>query len=532
MKSVIADSTVTIGDEFVEYIDVTPDKKLIRSVASDIDLKKGILELIDNAIDEWRLRSSSSLKVELTADIGNKSLLYLDNAGGIKEENLNMLLKPGGTTRKPEDISIGEFGLGSKRAIIALSREADVVSRFESGDTFKIVVDDSWASSDSWKVPKYRTASINPSSTRIFFRNVKFDLDLEILQEIEHLLSDTYCYLLSKRFTIRMNKKPIKPNRFHEWAFPPHRRHPRKYKTFITIDGRRVNVDVTVGLMLESSQTGEYGFDIFCNNRMILKNCKDPEIGFTRGALGYPHAAIAWFKGIVQVSGSNTDMPWNSTKSGLDLSNAIFQSLKNKILKLSKPYVQLSRRLAGDSKRQVAAFPRGHIETVNLTAQEEIRLSPGDIPQLPPGKRSPADALLNQNRSQIRKCPWARALVENIVVVDLIMQKIKLENKNRFALILLDTCLEVAFRDYLFRGSGIHFSREQRKEFIQRKNLVSAVKDHSKLPPKIWKPLEFFYELRNSLYHETASPEITDTDIGNFRKLVGTVLRSLHGISV
>jgi hypothetical protein len=532
MKTLSDNPTETAGDVFVGYIDVTPDKRIIQSIASDIDLKKGILELVDNAIDEWRLRGNPTLKVELTLNVNDKSLTYSDNAGGIKESNLNMILQPGGTTRKSEEVSIGEFGIGSKRAIVALSRDAEVISRFESADTFKIVVDDSWASSDSWKIPKYRTAQIEPGSTRIVFRSSKFDFNLEILREVKRLLAETYCFVLSKRFTLRVNKQGVKPNAFKDWAFPRHGRHPRTYKTFISVDGRRVNVAATIGLMRESSQTGEYGFDFFCNDRMILKNYKGPEIGFTTGILGYPHAAIAWFKGIVRITGANADMPWNSTKSGLDFSNPIVQPLKDKLVTLAKPYVQLSRRLAGDSKKQIAAFPAGHIETVNLTSQEELALSPDDVPQLPPGKRSQADALLSQNRAQIKKFPWTRALVENIYVVDLILRKFKLENKNRFALILLDTCLEVAFRDYLFRVSGLKFTRDQRKELIQRKNLQAAVSDNSKLPKEIWKSVDFFYELRNSLYHEVACPEITDSDIDNFRKLVATVLHSLHGISV
>src|ERR1039457_1175851 len=119
-------------DVFVEDLDVTPDKKILLAISSDIDLKKGVLELVDNAIDEWRLRKTPSLTVELNLDVANKSLLYSDNAGGIQEKNLNMVIQPGGTTRTPEQKTIGEFGIGLKRAIVALSREAEVISRFES----------------------------------------------------------------------------------------------------------------------------------------------------------------------------------------------------------------------------------------------------------------------------------------------------------------------------------------------------------------------------------------------------------------
>lgn len=524
---------LAMSDIFVGDMDVTPDKKILQSISSDIDLKKGILELIDNSIDEWKLRGRSTLRVELSLDVNNKSLSFSDNAGGIKEGNLNMVIQPGGTTRKPEQQSIGEFGIGLKRAIVALSRKTEVISRFESDDTFKIIVDDSWITSKSWKIPKFKTSPIALGSTIIKFQQIKFDLNVDILQEVTHLLSETYCFHLSQQFKLLLNGEEIKPTLFESWAFPPHGRHPRTYKTFVRVDGRKVTVDVTVGLMLESSQTGEYGFDVFCNDRLILKNYKGQEIGFVPGLLGYPHPTIAWFKGIVRINGANTDMPWNSTKSGIDFSNPMVSPLKTQLLKFSKPYVQLSRRLSGVSKQQIAAYTTGKIETVNLIWYDRVlSLSPSDVPQLPPGKRSQAEVLLSQNKSIIKKAPWTRALVENVYVADLILKKFKLENKNRFGLLLLDTCLEVAFRDYLLRVLDKKFSREQRSQLTPRQNLVSAVKDNSTLPKDIWKSIDFFYDMRCALYHETASPEVTDSDIESFRETVATILHELHGIVV
>ncbi len=524
----------SMSDVFVEDLDVTPDKKILQAISSDIDLKKGVLELVDNAIDEWRLRKTPSLIVELTIDVGNKSLLYSDNAGGIQEKNLNMVIQPGGTTRTPEQKTIGEFGIGLKRAIVALSIEAEVISRFESQSTFKIIVDDSWVKSKSWKIRKYKSKPISSASTIVNFKHIKCDLNLEALAEMQELLSETYSLQLSDLFSIILNGESLQPSIFNNWAFPPEGRHPRTYKTFIRISGRKVFVDLTVGLMRKSSQTGDYGFDIFCNDRLILKNYKDPEIGFVPGLLGYPHPSSAWFRGIAQINGANSDMPWNSTKSGLDFSNPIISPLKAKLLKLSKPYVQLSRRLYRDSQQQITPFSSGKIETVNFLDREEISLTEDDTPKLPPGKKSDAEVLLNQNKKTIRKYPWTRALVENVYIVDLIMKKIKLENKNRFALLLLDTCLEVAFKDYLFRVLHIAPDKASRLNFTNRNTLLSAIKDKtkSKLPDDIWVSVDFFYELRCSLYHEMAAIEVTDSDIDRFREVVAQILYELHEIVV
>lgn len=91
---------------------------------------------------------------------------------------------------------------------------------------------------------------------------------------------------------------------------------------------------------------------------------------------------------------------------------------------------------------------------------------------------------------------------------------------------------ELDCRDVRVLRAKRSYSREQRKELVQRKKLYSAVRSNSHLADEIWKSVDFFYELRNSLYYEVASPEITDSDIEHFRKLVATVLRSLHGVVV
>jgi hypothetical protein len=415
-------------DEFVEEIDVTPDKKILRSIATDIDLKRGILELVDDAIDEYQIRHKSNLKVELRFDVKNKTLSYEDDVGGIKEDNMSMVIQPGGTTRTPSQETIGEFGLGLKRAIVALSTEAEVISRFGSLDTFKIIVDDSWIASRSWKIRKYKlTPDIQRGSTVINVTKLKFDINPQIVSEIRTLLGQTYGLLLSTNLTVWVDGDPIEPIRFDGWSYPPEGRHPRTYKTIIKISGRKVNVDITVGLMLKSHPAGEYGFDIYCNNRLILKDYKAPEIGFMTNLLGRPHPAISWFRGIVRITGQNQDMPWNSTKSGFDFANPVVSTLKANLLKLSKPYTRLSRRFDGDSQAQIVPYSKGTIEIIDLTAKQEFTLRPDQMPSIPPRARSEAERVMNLNEQTIKERPWTRALIENFYVADMILDIVALK---------------------------------------------------------------------------------------------------------
>ena len=100
-----------------------------------------------------------------------------------------------------------------------------------------------------------------------------------------------------------------------------------------------------------------------------------------------------------------------------------------------------------------------------------------------------------------------------VYVGDLILGK-KLENKNRFALLLLDSCLEISFRDYLVRVKGIPMTKG---EMSSRDNPMKMMKKHFPDFDEItWDALDYFYELRCALYHELAGPEITESDMEIF----------------
>ncbi|MDD2666483.1 MAG: hypothetical protein PHD13_05715 [Methanocellales archaeon] len=82
-------------EEFIENIDATPDKKILLAVSKDIDLRRGICEMIDNSIDKMTLQNNElSLVISIFMDEVEQTIQYEDNSGGIKEENLNMIIQP------------------------------------------------------------------------------------------------------------------------------------------------------------------------------------------------------------------------------------------------------------------------------------------------------------------------------------------------------------------------------------------------------------------------------------------------------
>lgn len=515
---------MTRKETVIGEIDATPDKKVIMSISKDIDLKRGICEMIDNSIDNWRINGRAKLlNISLDLDEGSQEIEYSDNAGGIPDEYLHTIIQPGGTERTTEQETIGIFGVGSKRALIALSTESETISRHGNGPTYMVRVTDDWLEKNEWTLPKFQVDDISSSSTIFILRKLRFVIDSSKVEEVRNALAETYCYYLRDfGVKIKVNGTMIQPKIFDSWAYPPERG-PRHYNFSINVEKDEVRCSLLVGLMLESSQLGEYGFDIFCNDRMILKNLKDYRLGFKTGEFGLPHPTAARFKGILRINGKNKLMPWNSTKSDIDLLNPSFYKIAEKVIKLAKPFVQLSRRFSG-TEELVKPYTSGKIVSIDIGMR-----SVSDIVsiEVPPGKVTYLEKARKENKEIISQAPWARGLLENVIATDLIL-KSKLQNKNRYALILLDSCIEITFKEYIVNVLKHELNKDKTKF---REYLVKHLKDKTDFDEALWDKLNYYYGLRNQLYHERATPTLPTEDIIDFRQTVCTVLGKLLNLT-
>jgi hypothetical protein len=65
----------------IRSIDATPEKRMFWSIISDYDLKTGLFELVDNALDMWASRGrKQALRVEIDLDADRQVIGVKDNA--------------------------------------------------------------------------------------------------------------------------------------------------------------------------------------------------------------------------------------------------------------------------------------------------------------------------------------------------------------------------------------------------------------------------------------------------------------------
>jgi Histidine kinase-, DNA gyrase B-, and HSP90-like ATPase len=512
-------------------VDATPSKRLFRSIIADYDLRTGICELVDNAIDQWNdNKRSHVLKVGVSVRLDQQSIQVDDNAGGIAKDALKLLVMPGGATGSGEAETIGMFGVGSKRAVVALAERVEIRTRKGAGPTHLLEFDDAWLQDDEWELPIFEVDAIASRSTSVALSKLRFHVDDDDLRRLREHLETTYALFLNdERFTLKLNGATINPKTFEHWTYPPEYC-PRRFRgTLESEEGQTIRFTALAGLSNEQgSIAGEYGVYFYCNDRLIARGLKTPEVGFVARLAGAPHNVVSLVRVIVFLNGPAECMPWNSSKSSIGTNHRTFKALQTWLQRTLTGFANVSKRFHGEWPERVFKYKTGEVVDVAIDDFEQVRKS--FLPPLPVKREKYSVSIQKANERVLERKPWARGAVDTDLAVEVI-QKQKLDQKNRIILILLDSSLEIAFKDFLVHESGHHYTdRELVTLFGARHTVESEVKKYVTLEASVWSKLKFYYGLRCKLVHERSSAGISDADIAEFRGVVQKVLSKLFKV--
>ncbi len=518
----------------IKSVDATPSKRLYLSIIADYDVNMSICELIDNALDIWiKNEQRTSLNIDIVLDKVQQRIDVCDNAGGVAESNLSFMVGPGHTGNIESDETIGIFGVGTKRAVVALAQDVKIRTR-HNNDTFQVEFDDEWIQlSIDWKLPVYKVDNIPQGTTRIELLKLRKKITDESLSQLKLHLGETYSrFLKDGKVIISVNNEEVRGISFENWAFPP-KYEPRIYSGKITTqDGIVVKVSAVAGLTMESSPAGgEYGVYFYCNDRLITRGLKTYDVGFATGLAGKPHADISLVRIIVSINGEARLMPWNSSKSNINPSHEVFISLRNWLIQVVKDYTSLSRRLSkfeGGWPENVFKYDNGEFVKVNVTDFPTVNTS--YLPPLPQSQPRYSNLVKKENKDISNSKPWTTGLYESIIAIDWILKQ-NLEQKNRIALILLDSTLEIAFKEYLVNEADeVYNNRRLQDIFSDRNQVHNEVKKFIQISDSNWKKIRHYYQIRCQLIHQRVSVAIDDNQISDFRSIVENVLNKLFGL--
>lgn len=518
----------------LKNIEAIPSKRLYLSIIADYDLKLGLCELIDNAIDNWTHNErKQNVKVSIELEYDRQTIQVTDNSGGIQESDIELIVSPGQTRNDTGEEVIGYFGVGSKRAVVALAQDIKIRTRYKSESTLLIELNDNWIADDGWGMELFEVDPIDEGSTTIDLTRLRNPIRAANETLLRNQLGAIYGkFLKLGGFELELNEDPIKPVEFESWSFPP-RFGPKSWGGTVEFkkDGK-IEVDILGGLTRSGDPSGdEYGVYIYCNDRLVLRASKAPEVGWRIPGIGNPHPSKGLARVIVYLSGPTQLMPWNSSKSHIDFKHLTFTEIADHIAKILKHYGTLSKKFSSEKWTEtVFPFTNGEVkkETVeNFSSSAKIFL-----PVIPRGERKKKypDLIKSKNKDLAKKKPWVIGLYEAFIAVEE-MKKLKLQQNNRLSLLIIDSTMEIAFKEYLLNEIPTRYS-ESRISGFSRDQLQNEVKTHISIDASEWNKIDYYYIQRCGLVHKRASSQISNEELESYRETCEDMLNKLFGIEL
>lgn len=359
-------------------IDAGAEKRFfIEMLTKDIELLPAIVDLVDNSVDGARnLHPDGDLSgqwVKIT--IGDDSFTISDNSGGISAEIARHYAFRFGRSREFAGVkrSVGQFGVGMKRAIFKIGRAFSVESAWraasglEDGSRFRLAVDvEEWALKQEWtfqfdtveegvSLTEEETAGTIITISKLH-PSVRDDLeDPAIIHALRTELRVRHQESIQCGLALYLDSdEPLKASRPSLQAsdvITPLAKefqvsaagsavHVRLYAGTVAAPKRDKGADPEDDGQAENFQDpGDAGWYLFCNDRLLLVADRSPLTGWGNPAAAY-HPQYRSFRGFAYLSADDASLlPWNTTKTAVDRDSAVFRAVQSE-MKLALVAVQ------------------------------------------------------------------------------------------------------------------------------------------------------------------------------------------------
>ena len=205
----------------------SPTKEFfVEMLTRDIELNDAILDLLDNCLDGVVRSSSNKNKAqdgnyyasyEADITISNDSFTIRDNCGGIPRETAeNYAFRMGRVpTTNTGEATIGIYGIGMKRAIFKLGREAVVHTRHHN-ERYSVRIPSEWVgNADDWGFPIEDNAqenSLQRDGTEVCVTQLNDSIAelwnteeniTAFVEELKTAIQESYSLIIQKGFVIK-----------------------------------------------------------------------------------------------------------------------------------------------------------------------------------------------------------------------------------------------------------------------------------------------------------------------------------------
>ncbi len=345
-------------------IEASPTKDFfISMLIKDIGLSRAIIDLVDNSVDgARRIRQSGNyngLWVEI--EVSKQFFKITDNCGGMGVELARDYAFRFGrpSDMEPTPHSVGQFGVGMKRAIFKLGRKFRIESK-TSTSRFVVEEDvDDWKEEKEWQfrfkeLEEDRRFPSSETGTRITVKALheavaeSFELDTFKSRLVKEL-QEAHIETMQNGLDIKFNEIAIQ----HHGLVLLNSRHlrPAHIRMAVGSGPSRMNIRLYAGI--GDSNPSAAGWYIFCNGRLVLAGDQTSTTGWGESVPRY-HNQFARFRGYAFFDSRDASLlPWNTTKTGVDADSPKFRSVRLEMIKMMRPVITFLNHLDAEKSVEV-----------------------------------------------------------------------------------------------------------------------------------------------------------------------------------
>ena len=349
-------------------VKVEPTKELfVYILTRDIAHQAAIIELLDNSVDGARrvARNPDCLsEFEVDIDFDENKFRIRDNCGGIPlDVAINYAFRFGRaegmqTVRR----SIGQFGVGMKRALFSFGRSY-VVESVTDKDWFRLKINlEDWLKKTTWDFelleygdndrskPIGTTIEINdlnePAAALFGLEHFRIRVENEIRQK--------HGLFITHGLAVRLNGTSI-PR--HDWQVIIGGEFSPEYLEKM-YNGGAAPVTARIYAGLGRSSPVEAGWYVICNGRLVLSADKSDKTGWgwlsteMDAATGTPryHNQFARFRGYALFDSDDAGrLPWNTTKTDVDADDPIWRDARERMSAVMRPVIDFLNLVDSES---------------------------------------------------------------------------------------------------------------------------------------------------------------------------------------
>lgn len=380
----------------------------VSMLIKDITLRDAIGDLVDNAVDAIKARAKdvsdlSGFSVHVKLD--KKSFSIIDNGYGMEASVARDTAFNFGKSEQHKliDNSIGQFGIGMKRAFFKLGNHIHVKS-IAATSQFELTIDvNEWL-----KSPKKWEFEFDKDTLKEGVTNADDKTGLEIT--ITDLSSDSVTSFDDKTFIDMLQKEIALEHMINISKGLKIKIGTLELKateiTLINDDNikptywQKVEKDSSVRILagISTKDPEDGGWYIFCNDRLIIGKNKTEETVWTGSkGDGVPlwHAQYFRFRGYVFFEAKDSSkLPWNTTKTGMDSDSPYFKEVRSKMISMTRSVMGLLDKLKEEKEKD---NPEEN-QTLNKVVEKSLQTA------------TPVPAVMNQAATLTEKFTFPETL--------------------------------------------------------------------------------------------------------------------------